>query len=365
MADPCCRCAGLAGDPSPPTRERSERRTPGSSAATTTCIRHSPGACRRRRARRTTFTEILEQIWWRLDAALDLEMIRWSRPLGALEALERGTTSIVDHHASPNAIEGSLDVIHDACAEVGVRIVSLLRGDRSRRRRRRARPGWRRTSATSARSPTAQLRRRPRVSHAVGRDPRRGGGAGRRPRRRRAHPRGRGRPRRRRRRPPARRVGPTNAGCSRTPCTSTGPLPGTIVHNPRSNLNNAVGYARPDRFGTAVRLGTDGIGADMLEEFRLAFARLRADDVTATPETPWSWLAWDRRRGASRWIVRSPMEPWHLAYTPGVGPRSVRIDGEVVLRRRRARRRSTPEKCGPGPPSRPAACSPGCEPRCG
>ena len=57
----------------------------------------------------TNFQEILEQIWWRLDAALDLEMIRWSAMLGALEALESGTTAIVDHHESPNAIEGSLD----------------------------------------------------------------------------------------------------------------------------------------------------------------------------------------------------------------------------------------------------------------
>ena len=55
------------------------------------------------------FQEILEQVWWRLDAALDLEMIRWSAMLGALEALENGTTAIVDHHESPNAIEGSLD----------------------------------------------------------------------------------------------------------------------------------------------------------------------------------------------------------------------------------------------------------------
>src|SRR5580700_3662725 len=65
------------------------------------------------------FTEILELIWWRLDVALDSEMIRASARLGALEALERGTTSIVDHHASPGAIEGSLDVIYDACTEVG------------------------------------------------------------------------------------------------------------------------------------------------------------------------------------------------------------------------------------------------------
>ncbi len=71
----------------------------------------------------TTFLEVLEQIWWRLDAALDLEMIRWSAMLGALEALEQGTTAIIDHHESPNAIEGSLDVIAEACATVGVRVV--------------------------------------------------------------------------------------------------------------------------------------------------------------------------------------------------------------------------------------------------
>src|SRR4029077_14586961 len=70
----------------------------------------------------TTFTAILEQVWWRLDRALDLDLIGWSARLGALEALESGTTALVDHHSSPNAIEGSLDVIADACAEVGVRV---------------------------------------------------------------------------------------------------------------------------------------------------------------------------------------------------------------------------------------------------
>jgi cytosine/adenosine deaminase-related metal-dependent hydrolase len=75
------------------------------------------------------FTDILELVWWRLDTALDLEMIRWSAMLGALEALERGCTTIIDHHESPNAIEGSLTVIADACAEIGVPV--RLWGDRS------------------------------------------------------------------------------------------------------------------------------------------------------------------------------------------------------------------------------------------
>ena len=72
-------------------------------------------------ARSRCVREILEQIWRRLDAALDLEMIRAPALLGATEAPMSGTTAIVDHHESPNAIEGSLDVIAAACEEVGVR----------------------------------------------------------------------------------------------------------------------------------------------------------------------------------------------------------------------------------------------------
>ena len=48
-----------------------------------------------------------------LDRALDLEMLEWSAKLAAVEALQSGCTAIIDHHESPNAIEGSLDVIVD------------------------------------------------------------------------------------------------------------------------------------------------------------------------------------------------------------------------------------------------------------
>ena len=72
--------------------------------------------------RPTNFIEILEQVWWRLDVALDEEMIRWAAKLGAVEALMSGTTGIIDHHESPSAIDGSLSIIAEACAEVGVRV---------------------------------------------------------------------------------------------------------------------------------------------------------------------------------------------------------------------------------------------------
>jgi putative selenium metabolism protein SsnA len=69
----------------------------------------------------TNFTEILQQIWWRLDRALDLESINLSALVGGLEAARSGVTVLFDHHASPNAIDGSLDQIALGLAEIGVR----------------------------------------------------------------------------------------------------------------------------------------------------------------------------------------------------------------------------------------------------
>ncbi|MEL0284279.1 MAG: amidohydrolase family protein, partial [Ilumatobacter sp.] len=234
------------------------------------------------------FVEILELVWWRLDCALDEEMIRWSAMLGALEALERGCTTIIDHHESPNAIEGSLSVIADACAEVGVRVVCSY-GVTDRHGRDGARRGLeenRRFLAAGGRgmvgvhaaftcsdetlaeaaalaeefgvgvhihvaegaadidaaSRLASLAREDwLLVHAVHLDDDHG-------------------------------------------------LAGTVVHNPRSNMNNSVGYAAPARFANPVALGTDGIGADMLEEFRLAYVRSREHDVSVGPDLAWSWL---------------------------------------------------------------------------
>jgi cytosine/adenosine deaminase-related metal-dependent hydrolase len=54
-----------------------------------------------------------------------------------------------------------------------------------------------------------------------------------------------------------------------------------VAHNARSNMNNAIGRARIGALGPRVALGTDGIGADMFEESRTAFFRLREDDPSA------------------------------------------------------------------------------------
>jgi len=67
------------------------------------------------------FLEILQRLWWRLDKLLTLEDTLASAEMFMADAIRHGTTCVVDHHASPNAIEGSLDVITDAVQQAGVR----------------------------------------------------------------------------------------------------------------------------------------------------------------------------------------------------------------------------------------------------
>jgi cytosine/adenosine deaminase-related metal-dependent hydrolase len=280
------------------------------------------------------FAEILELVWWRLDRALDLDTIRWSAMLGAVEALERGCTAIVDHHESPSAIEGSLSAVADACAEVGVR-VSCAYGVTDRHGAEGAKRGLEENdrflveggrgmvglhAAFTCEHETIAAAADLAARHGVGVN---------------VHV----------------AEGPVDAGAADrlrpyaddrwvlahgVHLADDHGLAGTVVHNPRSNMNNGVGYARPARFANPVALGTDGIGADMLEEFRLAYARHREDDVTATPEVAWSWLAtgWDvfpeARADRVTWAADST-DPWFLAFTPGVGPVEVVVDGRVVL----------------------------------
>ncbi len=69
------------------------------------------------------FLELLQKIWWRLDKALDEETIYYSALVGGIEAVAAGTTMVVDHHASPNHIKGSLKIIEEALREIGIRAV--------------------------------------------------------------------------------------------------------------------------------------------------------------------------------------------------------------------------------------------------
>lgn len=69
------------------------------------------------------FPEILNRLWWPLDMALDEESVRYSALVMLVDAIKHGTTTLIDHHASPNFIDGSLDVIADAVDKSGLRAV--------------------------------------------------------------------------------------------------------------------------------------------------------------------------------------------------------------------------------------------------
>ncbi len=67
------------------------------------------------------FVQILERLWWKLDRGLDLEGVRYSALVCLINAIRHGTTTLIDHHASPNAIDGSLSAIGQAVREAGLR----------------------------------------------------------------------------------------------------------------------------------------------------------------------------------------------------------------------------------------------------
>ena len=281
----------------------------------------------------SSFRQILELVWWRLDMALDLDIIRDSARLGALEALARGCTAIVDHHESPNAIEGSLDVIAEACAEVGVRSVCSY-GVTDRHGVAGARRGLeenQRFITEGARGMVgihaAFTCSDETLESAAGLAAELGVGVH-------IHV----------------AEGPDDRGVEDRIRHLSKPdwllvhgvllqddhgLEGTIVHNPRSNMNNAVGYANPSRFSNPVTLGTDGIGADMLEEFRLAYVAGRSSDVEVSPETAWGWMenGWTLvpESANDKVVWASPeFDPWYQAFSTGTSPISVEVDGEVV-----------------------------------
>jgi putative selenium metabolism protein SsnA len=68
-----------------------------------------------------TFGQILEKLWWKLDKALTLEDVYISALVPLIECIRSGTTGILDHHASPHAVRGSLSAISRAVEESGIR----------------------------------------------------------------------------------------------------------------------------------------------------------------------------------------------------------------------------------------------------
>ncbi|MEK6409596.1 MAG: putative aminohydrolase SsnA [Acidobacteriota bacterium] len=246
------------------------------------------------------FKEILELIWWRLDRALDEETIYWSAMAGAMDAARAGTTCLFDHHASPSHITGSLQIVREAVEKAGLRAVLCYEvTDRGGTRERdqgleenRDFLSWTRRPAPQT---TPALFRAMVGAHAsftlsnesldacaemmrefdAGlhihvaedncdvEDARSRYDVG-----------------------VVERLAKHGALNSQTILAHGIHLSGEdleiarsagvwFAHNPRSNMNNQVGYAPVAKFGERVVLGTDGIGADMFEEAHFAFFKGR------------------------------------------------------------------------------------------
>jgi len=241
-----------------------------------------------------TFPEMLARVWWKLDQALDEEAIYYSAMVGAVEAVRAGTTTIIDHHASPNAIPGSLDIIREAFGVVGVRGVLCYEvTDRGGLRRRdaglaesdrflsatRTDPRFRglvgahasftlRDTSLAALGDLVRYHRSGIHIHVAEAkdDVERTG---------KAH--GCGIIDR------LERQGLLNEHAvlahgvhlSDRDLARVAAGGAWLVHNPRSNMNNGVGHAPVERFGGQAALGTDGWPADMFAEARFAHFRLR------------------------------------------------------------------------------------------
>jgi cytosine/adenosine deaminase-related metal-dependent hydrolase len=227
-----------------------------------------------------SFREILERVWWRLDVALDARSLRASAEVALLDAALSGTTAVIDHHESPSFIDGSLDVLAEAASAVGVR-AALCYGATDRHGREGAIAGLAECERAIAAGLPAMAglhagftvsdetieaaadlaRRRGAWLHVhVAEDGCDAGSFDRLDR--------------------AGAVGPKTilahgvhlTASERERATEAGAW---IVHNPRSNLQNAVGYANVATLGPRVALGTDGMDGDLFAEARAAHLRGR------------------------------------------------------------------------------------------
>ena len=326
----------------------------------------------------SNFVQVLRRVWWRLDRALDDEAVFLSAWSGGADALLAGTTTIVDHHASPNALEGSLEQVASALEGLGVRSVlcyevsdrdgpdraaegleehrrfakaqhplaSLMVGahasitlseetlhacvelaeeldtgihvhvaeDAADERDAQARFGRR---VVERLADAGALHDRTLLAHCV-------------------------------------QVDEAEAGLIRA-CGAW------VAHNARSNMNNRVGRAPVERLGERVAVGTDGIDGDLFAESQAAYWRAREADPSVDPSWALARLAASARfagaatgepllgriePGAPADLVvldydpPTPLQPENLGghWVFGMSARQVRdviVQGEVVVRDRR------------------------------
>jgi putative selenium metabolism protein SsnA len=238
------------------------------------------------------FVDILGKIWWKLDTALDEEAIHYSALVGCIDAIQHGTTTLIDHHASPNFISGSLDILKEAMCCTGVRgILCYETTDRGGNKKRDLgleenerfvtenanNPHVRGTIGAHASFTLNDdtLRSLGDLAHmydcgvhihvaedkADVRDALNGRGADIIARLKKSGIAGH-------KSIFAHGVHLTKHHLDVVEATGT-----WMVHNPRSNMNNAVGYAPLRWFGEHAAMGTDGFAPNMFEEARVAFLR--------------------------------------------------------------------------------------------
>ena len=254
------------------------------------------------------FVQILQRIWWRLDRALDEESIRASALVGGMEALLCGTTTVVDHHASPNAVDGSLDIVATALEGLGIRSVlcyevsdrdgagvaaaGVRENERFLAQRRPLARGMVGAHASFTLSPET-------LDACVDVSARTGAGLH-------IHVAEDARDQRDaverfgiRVVPRLEKAGVLHEGALLAHCihldeaetASVRESGASVAHNPTSNMNNSVGHAAVAALGDRVALGTDGIGADMFAEAKAAYFRARDDDVSFPIAWPLARLA--------------------------------------------------------------------------
>ncbi len=304
-----------------------------------------------------SFREILETVWWRLDAALDGPSLAASADAALLDAALAGVTAVIDHHESPSHVAGSLDVLAASARAAGLRLAPCY-GATDRHGASGARAGLAEceralagglpamvglhagfTVSDATLEAAADLARRTgawlhvhvaedRCDAASFARLDRAGAIGRRSIL--AH-------------------GVHLTAPERARAAETGAW---IVHNPRSNLQNAVGYADPATLGPRVALGTDGMDADVLAEARVAHLRgreaygpgggvdalgllagtLRLADLVFD-ERPGDWIVLDYDAPTP---VTSASLAGHVLFGLGAGHvRDVVVDGEPVVEDRR------------------------------
>jgi putative selenium metabolism protein SsnA len=303
------------------------------------------------------FPEILERLWWRLDKLLTLEDTRASAYVYIADAIRCGVTCVVDHHASPNAIEGSLDVIADAVEEAGIRgclayevsdrdgLEAIAGGIRENERFIRSLRAERRQQAeagmisasyglhASFTLSSATLERCAAGAAGLGvgfhihvaEDVSDESDCMTRYQKRVVE-----------RLEAEQILGPRSiaAHCVHANSGEIGRLAEThtnSVHNPRSNMNNAVGRAPVEEMlgaGVNVGLGNDGFSMNMMQEMKAAYLlhKLALSDPRAMPGN----LVFDMAFQNNARIIDAIFRPFSAGFLP-VGELSVGAAADIVL----------------------------------